>query len=137
MGLFGKRATKTPKTATVGRFHTPYQVEQVLGVVYAGVRDQLSTAVAEVGEPGVMASIYLSRIDRTGLTVTAGNIADTYFTFAVDLSESGSGTDGHVYFDRPSSAVQRWYGNAVQLNVDLHTALDRASITVQGWRIQF
>nr|WP_042178881.1 hypothetical protein [Kibdelosporangium sp. MJ126-NF4]CEL13485.1 hypothetical protein [Kibdelosporangium sp. MJ126-NF4]CTQ99171.1 hypothetical protein [Kibdelosporangium sp. MJ126-NF4] len=134
MGLFGKRATKTP---TIGHFHAPYEADQVLNVVYAGIRDQLTSAAPEVGTPQVMASIYLSRLSRNGLTVTAGNLAETYFQFVVDLTAADDGTDGHAYFDRPSTAVQRWMGNAIQLHFGLRAALDNASVSIKDWRLDF
>ncbi|MET0135285.1 MAG: hypothetical protein ABW215_17030 [Kibdelosporangium sp.] len=131
MGLFGKRATNA---AEIGRFHTRHQLDAVLGVAYAGVADQLTQAAPEVRTPGVLESIYLSRYGADGLTVTAGNAVETYFSFLVDLTQTSAGTEGHVYFDRPPSDVRRWMGNTIHLRFGLQAALEGASVTVTEWR---
>ncbi|WP_447007190.1 hypothetical protein ACRAKI_12270 [Saccharothrix isguenensis] len=134
MRLFGRR---DPKTGHIGRFRSPHPADVVLAVAYSGVEDQLSRAAPVVSGPGVMESIFITRYEAGGLTVAAGNTTGIYFAFAVDLTATGSGTEGHAYFDRPSSDVRRWIGNAIQLHFGLRTALEGSGAKVLDWTSDF
>jgi len=134
MGLFSR--TKA-KVGEIGNFRSAHQAGTLLGVVYHGVAGQLSQPAPTVSGPAVMESIYLSRYDDSGLTVTAGNSAETYFVFSVDLSATPSGTDGHAYFDRPSSAIRRGAVSAIHMHIALRSALDSASVTLLDWDLNF
>jgi hypothetical protein len=133
MGLFSKRTGPVD----VGHFSSPHDLDAMLSVVYAGVRDQLSSPAPEVGTPSPAGSIYLSRYGRDGLTVTAGNTIETFFNFHVDLTPTANGVEGHAYFDRPSSAIQRWMGNAMNLHFGLRLALSNASIPTARWNDRY
>ncbi|MDX3710297.1 hypothetical protein PV733_15265 [Streptomyces europaeiscabiei] len=126
MGRFTKR---------VGSFDSPHSVEDTLEVLFNGVAEQLSTPSPTVSMPGVEAAVYLSRFDTTGVTVTAGNKIDTYFTFYVDLTPTTSGCVGEAYFDRRMGAINRWMGNAMGLTGGLSLVFQRCSVRTRGWTI--
>ncbi|WP_334506490.1 hypothetical protein [Micromonospora sp. CPCC 205558] len=134
MGIFGRRKGAAVSAAEVGTFASPHSLSDTLAVVYEGVASQLSVAEREVQSPGIAASIFLSRLDATGLTVTAGNKIETYFQFRVDLQGQGSGCTGHAFFDRPMPDISRWMGNAIKLSFGLRSALTECSVQIENWR---
>ncbi|GGW68720.1 hypothetical protein [Streptomyces xantholiticus] len=126
MGRFTKR---------VGAFESPHSVADTMTILYNGVSEQLSNATPTVSEPGLAASIYLTRFDDSGLTVTAGNRIETYFRFMVDVTSNGSGCVGEAYFDRRMGAINRWMGNAMGLTGGLSLTFQQCSIRTRGWTI--
>ncbi|MCQ0021535.1 hypothetical protein M4914_00100 [Streptomyces somaliensis DSM 40738] len=126
MGRFTKR---------VGTFDSPHSVEDTLQVLFKGVAEQLSDPSPTVSAPGVEASVYLSRFDADGLSVTAGNRIDTYFTFHVDLTPTAGGCTGEAYFDRRMGAITRWMGNAIGLTGGLSLVFQRCSVRTRGWTV--
>ncbi|MEU9374320.1 hypothetical protein AB0D94_11185 [Streptomyces sp. NPDC048255] len=121
-------------TKRIGSFDSPHSVEDTLKIVFSGVTEQLSDPVFEVTEPGLAAAVYLSRLDRSGLTVTAGNKIDTYFRFLVDLTPTNSGCTGEVYLDRRMGAIRRWMGNAIGLAGGLRHSFAQCSVRTRGWK---
>lgn len=121
-------------TRRVGRFESPHSVEDTLKIVFSGVTEQLSDPVFQVSEPGLAAAVYLSRLDHSGLTVTAGNKIDTYFRFLVDLTPTNGGCAGEVHFDRRIGQIRRWMGNAIGLTGDLRIAFTQCSVRTRGWK---
>ncbi|MGW4464027.1 hypothetical protein [Micromonospora sp. NPDC004704] len=134
MGIFSKKKSAATGAGEIGTFTSPHSLADTLVVVYGGVASQLSVAEREIQAPGLAASIYLSRLDTTGLTVTAGNKIETYFQFRVDLEAQGNGCKGHATFDRPMSDINRWMGNAIKLTFGLRSALTECSVQVENWR---
>ncbi|MEV6210126.1 hypothetical protein [Kitasatospora sp. NPDC051914] len=130
MGLF--RSSRAP--GDVGRFESPHPPRETLQVLYAGLASQLSVQEFAVTEPGPMAAIYLSRLGVDGITVTAGNSAETYFAFHVDLTPTATGCTGHAYYDRPERQIRRWTGNAIKINAGVQMALHSASARISTWR---
>ncbi|GHI83551.1 hypothetical protein [Streptomyces xanthophaeus] len=121
-------------TKRIGSFESPHSVEDTLKIVFSGVSEQLSDPVFEVSEPGLAAAVYLSRLDRSGITVTAGNKIDTYFRFLVDLTPTTSGCTGEVYLDRRMGAIRRWMGNAIGLAGGLQISFAQCSVRTRSWK---
>ncbi|MEH0934519.1 hypothetical protein [Micromonospora psammae] len=134
MGIFSKKRSAAISAGEIGTFTSPHSLADTLAVAYAGIASQLSVAEREVQAPGIAASIYLSRLDATGLTVTAGNKIETYFQFRVDLQTHGNGCKGHASYDRPMSEINRWMGNAIKLSFGLRSAVTECSMQVEDWR---
>lgn len=120
---------------TVGSFHSVHPREIVMEIVRLGVRDQLSSKDADVSSAGVLASIYINELSDYRLVVTAGNVLETYFSFAVDLTDGDGGTRGLAYYDRPMSDIKRWYKNAIGLASGVQSILVDASATIIGWNV--
>lgn len=137
MGLFGKR------TGELGTFQSRHSASDIVKVIYVGLADQLSSsdpsepAPFELSAPRIMESIYISRLDSDGITVTAGNSIETYFEFNADIKTTAVGCEGHVYFDRPSRQIQKWTGNAIKITGGITIALQGASVKFVNWRGQF
>ncbi|MFI6761750.1 hypothetical protein ACIBF5_21680 [Micromonospora sp. NPDC050417] len=134
MGIFSKKKSATTSAGEIGTFTSPHSLTDTLVVAYEGIASELSVAERKIQAPGIAASIYLSRLDATGLTVTAGNKIETYFQFRVDLRANGNGCKGHVAYDRPRSEINRWMGNAIKLSFGLRSALTECSVQVEDWR---
>ncbi|HEX5493680.1 MAG TPA: hypothetical protein VFX70_03775 [Mycobacteriales bacterium] len=132
MGIFGKARAKD--TGSVGTFTSPHSVADTLRAASVAVAPELSSRKVEVSGPLMAASIYLSRLDETGLTVTAGNRIETYFQFVVDLEPSGDGCTGRVSFDRPRSQISRWRGNSMDLAANLSLRLHEYSVRTGEWK---
>lgn len=134
MGIFSKKKSARIGAAEIGTFTSPHSRTDTLAVVYAGIAAELSVAEQAVQTAGIAASIYLNRLDETGLTVTAGNKIETYFQFRVDLQAHGNGCTGRVSCDRPMSEINRWMGNMIKLSYGLRRALTECSVQVEDWR---
>ena len=132
MGIFRKNAT-----GEIGRFRSPYSVAETIQVVHAGLAGQLTDPTPRVSTAGPLPTIFISRLDDTGLTVTAGNLVETYFTFTTDLTAVPGGCAGSAYFDRPSRQIHRWFGNVIGITAGVGTALRDASVRVDSWRTNF
>lgn len=124
-----------PAPGTVGTFHSVHPIATVMEIVRIGVRDQLSSPNEGVGKGGVLASIYLSELSDRRLVITAGNVLESYFSFAVDLTEDDTGTQGRAYYDRPMEEMTRWHGNAMELASGVQAVLVSASATINEWDI--
>lgn len=134
MGLFSKGKVTAGE---VGAFVSPHSPEDTLRLVYAGLSGQLSSDAFEVSAAGILESIYISRLDSTGITVTAGNSIETYWNFHVDLTTTANGSEGHAYFDRSSKSMSKWVGNAINIAAGVRMTLDGASVRLTQWTIQF
>ena len=122
-------------TGAVGTFHSVHRIATVMEIVRIGVGGQLSSPDEGVGQGGVLASIYLSELSDRRLVVTAGNVLESYFSFAVDLTEDDTGTQGRAYYDRPMDEMTRWTGNAMKLASGVQAVLIDASATINEWDI--
>lgn len=131
MGLF----KRSGEPGHIGTFSSPHSPQDTLQVVYAGLASQLSDAEYRVTQPGPLAAIRISRLGSDHLTVTAGNSAETYFAFHVDLTATGSGCTGIVRYDRPERQIRRWMGNAIKINAGVRMALESASARIGDWRM--
>jgi hypothetical protein len=118
---------------TMGTFHSVHPIDTVMEIVRIGVRDQLSSPDEGVGKGGVLASIYLSELSDRRLVVTAGNVLESYFSFAVDLTEDDAGTRGRAYYDRPMKEITTWFKNAMGLASGVQAVLISASATIYEW----
>lgn len=125
MGMFTKR---------IGGFESPHSTADTLKIVYGGVAEQLSDPEFKVTGPGLAAAVYLTRLDDSGLTVTAGNKVETYFQFLVDLTPTATGCVGEAYFDRRFGSINRWMGNALGLVSGLRSAFVQCSVRTRGWK---
>ena len=125
----------TPVLSTVGTFHSVHPIDTVMEIMRVGVRGQLSSPDAGVSTGGVLASIYISELSDRRLVITAGNVLESYFSFAVDLTEDGTGTRGRVYYDRPMSGM-KWWKNAMELASGVQAVLVSASATVEEWDLK-
>jgi hypothetical protein len=86
-------------------------------------------------KPGVLASIYVSELTENRLVVTAGNVLDTYFSFAVELTSADNGTHGRAYYDRPLKEIKRWSKNAMEQAAAVQSILTNASATIERWEL--
>jgi len=127
------RSASVPDTE--GTFHSVHPIATVMVTVRIGARDQLSAPDEGVGKGGVLASIYLSELSDRRLVVTAGNVLESYFSFAVDLTEDDTGTQGRAYYDRRMKEITRWYKNAMELASGVQAVLVSASATINEWDI--
>lgn len=145
MGIFSRNQRTEDRSSTrrgeVGIFLSPHSTEDTLRVVYLGLADQLSSsdsskpAPFEVSEPGIFESIFISKLDDSGITVSAGNATRTYFEFHVELTITSSGTEGHARFDPPRPSIERWMGNAMRIASGVELALRAASVNIARWKI--
>jgi hypothetical protein len=135
VGLFRRNSERNQAVpGEVGRFASPHSPQDTLSIVYAGIAGQLSVQKPEVSAAGPSATIFLSRLDAGGITVTAGNTVETYFEFRVDLTPTAGGCTGHAYFDRRDSKIRRWMGNAIRINAGVQMALEGASVRIDRWQ---
>jgi hypothetical protein len=118
--------------AEVGTFSTIHPMPTIMEIIRTAVQEKLSSGDAVPTEPGVLASIYVSRLTDDLIVVTAGNTVDTYFSFSVELSEDDSGTRGRAYWDRPMTEIKTWTGNAIDIKGSVSSVLGQASATLKG-----
>jgi hypothetical protein len=122
--------------STIGSFRSVHPVETVMEIMRVGVRGELSSPGADVGTPGVLASVYLSELTDCRLVVTAGNVLEDYFSFVVELEADGMGTRGRAYYDRPMGEIKRWYKNAMGLASGVKSVLVSASAAIADWDLR-
>src|ERR1041384_3109670 len=96
MGIFSRNKSAAKNTGEIGTFTSPHSISDTLVVVYEGIAPELSVPERKIQSPESVASIYLSRLDARGVTVTAGNKIETYFQFSVDLQPHAQGCKGRV-----------------------------------------
>ena len=118
--------------AEVGTFSTIHPMPTIMEIIRTALQEQLSSRESVPTEPGVLASIYVSRLTDDLIVVTAGNTVETYFSFSVQLSEDDSGTRGHAYWDRPFTEIKMWTGNAIGIVGNVSSVLGQASATLKG-----